>query len=82
LKAPKHSLTDTLTIFRGVCMTGDVELGMLDSVNSEVDRVPRRHSMAWWATFQARTGYVVHSCFSSHLNDCRTGIDWPSLFTV
>jgi glyoxylase-like metal-dependent hydrolase (beta-lactamase superfamily II) len=33
LKAPKHSRTDVVTVFRGVAMTGDIELGMLESVN-------------------------------------------------
>src|ERR1044072_5431467 len=29
IKAPKHSPTDVVTVFRGVAMTGDIELGML-----------------------------------------------------
>ncbi len=42
LKAPKHSQTDVVTVFRGVDMTGDIELGMLESVNDEVPASTKR----------------------------------------
>lgn len=82
VKAPKHSRTDVVTIFRGVAMTGDIELGMLESVNNEVTVRTRRRSMGCLRDFSARTGYHVHSLVSAHLNDVRTSIDWPQLFTV
>ena len=45
VKAPKHSRTDVVTVFRGVAMTGDIELGMLRSVNREVPM--RTGGRAW-----------------------------------
>jgi hydroxyacylglutathione hydrolase len=80
VKAPKHSLTDVVTIFRGVAMTGDIELGMLESVNDEVPSATRRRSMRRLCEFQDRTGYHVHSVVSAHLNDVRVAVRWPDLF--
>lgn len=79
--APKHSETDTATIFRGVAMTGDIELGALESVNEEVPKATKRRSMARLRGFQDRTGYRVHTTISAHLNDVRVNVDWPALFT-
>jgi hypothetical protein len=80
VKAPKHSLTDVVTIFRGVAMTGDIELGMLESVTDEVPLTMRRRSMRRLAEFEKRAGYHVHTTVSAHLNDVRTSIHWPDLF--
>jgi hypothetical protein len=80
--APKHSATDVVTVFRGVAMTGDIELGTLDSVNDEVPPRIKKSSMAWLREFSERTGYHVHSIVSARLNDVRQGINWPDLFTV
>jgi hypothetical protein len=80
LKAPKHSPSDTVTIFRGVAMTGDIELGMLDSVNNEVSRTRKAASMAFLRGFEERTGYKVHTIVSAHLNDFRQGFFWAELF--
>jgi hypothetical protein len=80
VKAPKHSLTDVVTVFRGVAMTGDIELGMLESVNDEVPAATRRRSMRRLGEFQDRTGYHVHSIVSAHLNDVRLSVRWPELF--
>ncbi len=80
IKAPKHSLTDVVTVFRGVAMTGDIELGMLESVNDEVPTATRRRSMRRLQEFQDRTGYYVHSIVSAHLNDVRVWVHWPDLF--
>jgi hypothetical protein len=82
VKAPKHSATDVVTIFRGVAMTGDIELGMLESVNNEVPKRTKRSSMKWLREFCDRTDYHVHSVVSAHLNDVRTGVKWPDLFMV
>jgi hypothetical protein len=82
IRVPKHSFTDTVTIFRGVAMTGDIELGQLESVNDEVPEETKRNSMEWLRDFPDRTGYRVHSIMSAHLNDVRTSVDWQSLFTV
>lgn len=82
VRAPKHSLSDVVTIFRGVAMTGDIELEMEESVNAEVPPYTKRRSMTWLAGFQQRHGYHVHSIVSAHLNDVRCGVNWPALFPV
>lgn len=82
IKAPKHSPSDTVTVFRGAAMTGDIELGTLDSVNREVSRKMKMASMAYLAGFEQRTGYHVHSTVSAHLNDFRQGVNWRGLFGV
>jgi hypothetical protein len=81
VKGPKHSPCDVVTVFRGVAMTGDIELGTLDSVTDEVPRAARRRSMRHLAGFPQGTGYHVHTIISAHLNDLRRGVDWESLFT-
>jgi hypothetical protein len=78
--APKHSLADVVTMFRGVAMTGDIELETLESVSTEVPAWTRRKSMKRLGEFQDRTGYHVHSIVSAHLNDVRTAVNWPDLF--
>ncbi len=80
VKAPKHSATDVVTVFRGVAMTGDIELGGLASVNREVPAKTKRKSMAYLRGFCDRTGYAVHSTVSAHLNDVRQSVRWPDLF--
>ena len=80
VKAPKHSLTDVVTVFRGVAMTGDIELGMLASVNNEVPWPTRVRSMNWLRGFEHRAGYNIHSIVSAHLNDVRLSIQWADLF--
>jgi hypothetical protein len=80
VRAPKHSATDVVTVFRGVAMTGDIELGMLASVNDEVPPRVKRAGMKRLRDFESRAGYRVHSIVSAHLNDVRQGVSWPSLF--
>jgi glyoxylase-like metal-dependent hydrolase (beta-lactamase superfamily II) len=82
IKAPKHSPSDTVTVFRGVAMTGDIELGTLDSVNREVSRTTKAASMDYLRAFEDRTGYHVHTIVSAHLNDFRQGVNWPLLFNA
>jgi hypothetical protein len=82
VKAPKHSPGDLVTVFRGVAMTGDIELGTLDSVTDEVSMTTRKRSMRRLREFPDRTGYRVHTVVSAHLNDLRRDVDWTSLFDV
>jgi hydroxyacylglutathione hydrolase len=82
VKAPKHSACDVVTIFRGVAMTGDIELGKLDSGCGEVPIPKRRESMRRLLEFPVNKNYQVHSVISAHLNDVRLGVNWPSLFEV
>jgi len=82
IAAPKHSATDVVTVFRGVAVTGDIEPGMLASVNREVPVKTKRKSMLHLQGFCDRSGYHVHSTVSAHLNSVRLGIHWPDLFNV
>jgi hydroxyacylglutathione hydrolase len=76
--APKHSRTDRVVVFRGIAMTGDIELGLLRSVNREVKVKTKRENLAFLAAFQRKAGYRIHTIISAHLNDFRVGIDWES----
>jgi hypothetical protein len=78
--APKHSLYDVVTVFRGVAMTGDIETGTLDSVSKEVPMRVRRRSMDRLRVFPDRCGYHVHSTVSAHLTSVLQGVDWQRLF--
>ena len=80
IKAPKHSLTDLVAVFRGVAMTGDIETGTLDSVTDEVPTATRRRSMRRLRDFQERRSYHVLSTVSAHLNSVRTSVHWSELF--
>ena len=82
IKAPKHSPSDTMIVFRGVAMTGDIELGTLVTVNKEVSTETKAASMAYLRGFEERTGYHVHTIVSAHLNDFRQGVNWHGLFEV
>ena len=82
IKAPKHSPSDKVIVFRGVAMTGDFELGTLDSVNREVSPATKAASMDYLRGFEDRTDYHVHTIVSAHLNDFRQGVNWSSLFDV
>jgi hydroxyacylglutathione hydrolase len=76
--APKHSRTDMVTVFRGAAMTGDMELGTLQSVNREVNKTVKRKSLVFLADFERAHAYRIHSLMSAHLNDFRRNIDWSS----
>lgn len=78
----KHSTHDVVTVFRGVAMTGDIELGTLDSVNDEVPIALKRKSFAHLERFEEKNDYRIHTVVSAHLNDVRENVDWRSLFTV
>jgi hypothetical protein len=81
IRAAKHSADDAVTVFRGVAMTGDIELGMLASVNDEVPWPTKMRSMDRLRGFPERAGYHVHSVVSAHLNDVRVSVRWPDLFS-
>jgi hydroxyacylglutathione hydrolase len=77
IHAPKHSRTDKVAIFRGFAMTGDIELGTLNSVNREVSRTVKRESLAHLAAFEGKHRYQITGLMSAHLNDFRQNISWP-----
>lgn len=82
IDAPKHYLSDRVVVFRGVAMTGDIELGTLDSVNNEVPTGTKMASMARLYNFQYNHDYHIHTIVSAHLDDIREQVDWESLFNV
>ena len=81
LPAPKHSTNDAVVVFRGVAMTGDIELGQLESVNDEVSAKMKLRSMEWLLKFTERRNYHVHTIMSAHLNDIRQ-VEWADLFDL
>lgn len=83
LRAPKHSWNDIVVVFRGIAMVGDIELGMLESVNNEVPSRVKAKSMKTLANFSKTWNYKIHHTISAHLDDCRylrNDEDWYSLF--
>ncbi len=89
LMTAKHSWTDSVIVFRGVAMTGDIELGTLASVNGDVSTTRKIRAMQFLRDFPERSGYLVHTTVSAHLtrrpdgsiDDVRTDVDWKTLFT-
>jgi hypothetical protein len=82
--APKHSPTDTMTIFRGAACTGDWELGTIRSVHDwtriwAVPRARKLEAIARMERFCEEYNYRIHRVFSVHANDKREGVDFPSL---
>ena len=81
IKAPKHSRSDVVTVFRGVAMTGDIETRQLASVNREVSKRTRIKSMDWLKGFQGRHEYHVHTMVSAHLNSFEQNVNWEEQFS-
>lgn len=79
--APKHSWTDTMTVFRGVIFTGDWELNTLHSVNQEVPEGQRHHSIHKMLQFPYRYNYRIHKAFSGHADDRRENLDFAELMS-
>ena len=79
LHAPKHSMTDTMVLFRGAACTGDWELGTLRTVNERVPVETRLRSCDRVIGFVGAAGYEVHRVYSVHANDRREGVDFPAL---
>jgi glyoxylase-like metal-dependent hydrolase (beta-lactamase superfamily II) len=79
LHAPKHSLTDTMVIFRGSVCTGDWELNTIRTVNERVPVETRLGSCARVIEFLRHANYHVHRVYSAHANDRREGVDFPAL---
>jgi hydroxyacylglutathione hydrolase len=81
--APKHSLTDTMVVFRGAACTGDWELGMLRSVHDWAGwGVPTEKKLASidrMERWPIENNYHIHRVYSVHANDRREGVDFPAL---
>lgn len=79
LHAPKHSLTDTMVIFRGAVCTGDWELNTIRTVNESVPVETRLRSCDRVIEFVRLMNYHIHRVYSVHANDRREGVDFPAL---
>lgn len=82
--APKHSLTDTIIVFRGVAFTGDWELNTIRSMSDgrEGENVPldiKLQSINRLRKFPDDQGYVIHRIFSTHANDRREKVDFAAV---
>jgi glyoxylase-like metal-dependent hydrolase (beta-lactamase superfamily II) len=81
--APKHSLTDTLVVWRGTCCTGDWELGTLAGVHDgNPGAVPadrKRASLREMAGWEGRFDYRIRGVYSAHANDRREHLDFAAL---
>ncbi len=84
IHAPKHSMSDTMIIFKGSACTGDWELNTLKSAHDDKPRyrVPteiKRESVKKMTTFERDYNYRVHTVYSAHANDFRQDIDFTWL---
>lgn len=80
--APKHSVSDTMVIFRGAICTGDWELRTIRSVHdhwSGISRDRKLASISRLIDFVRRHHYRIHQVFSAHANDRREGADFIEL---
>ncbi|MBL8003518.1 MAG: MBL fold metallo-hydrolase [Candidatus Kapabacteria bacterium] len=82
--APKHSMTDTMIIFKGSVCTGDWELNTLISCHDDKPRYAVKkdvkiRSIEKMALFQSKYHYWIHTIYSAHANDFRKDIDFTAL---
>jgi hydroxyacylglutathione hydrolase len=84
IHAPKHSMSDTMIIFRGSACTGDWELNTLKSAHDDKPRYRvsndiKRQAVQRMTTFERDYNYRVHTVYSAHANDFRKDIDFTWL---
>jgi hydroxyacylglutathione hydrolase len=82
--APKHSMSDSMVVFRGSVCTGDWELNTLKSAHDDKPRysVPnpiKLKSVMKMTTFERDYHYRVKTVYSAHANDFRENIDFTWL---
>lgn len=82
--APKHSMTDTMVIFKGSACTGDWELNTLISCHDDkpryaVDTNIKLRSIEKMRKFQSNNNYWIHTIYSAHANDFRKDINFTNL---
>jgi hydroxyacylglutathione hydrolase len=82
--APKHSVTDTMVIFRGAICTGDWELGTIRSVHDgkgkySVPLQDKMVSIGRMMVFESRHDYRIHRVYSVHANDRRDYVNFAQL---
>jgi hydroxyacylglutathione hydrolase len=82
LSAPKHSVTDTMVVFRGVICTGDWELRTIRSVHDSWSGITTEQKLASiqrLIDFVTERNYRIHQVFSVHANDRQEGVDFVKL---
>ena len=82
LSVPKHSVTDTMVVFRGAICTGDWELRTIHSVHdawSGITTAQKLASIQRLIDFVTARNYRIHMVFSVHANDRQEGIDFLKL---
>ncbi len=77
--APKHSLEDTIVIFRGTAMMGDWELNTIYSVHNDVTIEKRRISIERMMEFEKEKNYKIKRTFANHGNERRDEVDFTEL---
>lgn len=75
IRAPKHSWSDTLIIFRGTMISGDWWLGPGDPNKNRIPESIVDESINRVIEFINNTGYIIKNVFSVHANEFRRDID-------
>jgi len=76
LRAPKHSWSDTLILFRGTVITGDWWLGPGDPNPNRIPIGTINRSIDFLESFIKEKQYHIHTLISVHANEYRRGIDF------
>jgi len=81
MHAPKHSPEDTLVIFRGTCLSGDWIWGRYPEGRNLVPNKVIARTLERVNQVLSESRYHVHTIFSSHANEARRGVDFPSMLS-
>ncbi len=79
IRAPKHSWSDTMVIFRGCIISGDWWIGPGDPNRNMIPLKTINESIDFLEAFIHKKNYHIHSLFSVHANEFRYGIDFIEL---
>ncbi|OLS15376.1 MAG: hypothetical protein RBG13Loki_1007 [Promethearchaeota archaeon CR_4] len=77
--APKHSLSDTLVVFRGCMITADWWLGSGDPNYNQVPVGQIHNSINTILRLCKGKNYVIHAIFSTHANEFRRNVNLEEL---
>lgn len=75
IRAPKHSWSDTLIVFRGTMISGDWWLGPGDPNNNKIPETVINESINRVIDFINNTGHIIKNVFSVHANEFRRNIN-------
>jgi len=79
IKAPKHSWSDTIVIFRGTMITSDWWIGKGDPNKNNIPESVINDSISLLQEFTRQMNYKIHSLISVHANEFRRNIDFINL---